>query len=40
MPSSKTSISRKTEIEKKQFDKSLLFRPSEIKKYLDEYVIG
>ena len=40
MPPSKTSISRKTEIEKKQFDKSLLFRPSEIKKYLDEYVIG
>ena len=24
----------------KQFDKSLLIRPSEIKKYLDEYVIG
>ena len=28
------------DLKNKQFDKSLLIRPSEIKKYLDEYVIG
>jgi|TARA_B100001142_G_scaffold106620_1_gene108471 ATP-dependent Clp protease ATP-binding subunit ClpX len=40
MKSSKNITTDKPRIEKKQFDKSLLIRPSEIKTYLDEYVIG
>ena len=40
MPSTKISSSSEVESEKKHFSKSNLVRPSEIKKYLDEYVIG
>ena len=40
MRSTKISSSSEVESEKKHFSKSNLVRPSEIKKYLDEYVIG
>ena len=40
MRSPKIPIPSEKDLKNKQFDKSLLIRPSEIKKYLDEYVIG
>ena len=40
MRSPKISTPSEKDLKNKQFDKSLLIRPSEIKKYLDEYVIG
>ena len=40
MRSPKIPTPSEKDLKNKQFDKSLLIRPSEIKKYLDEYVIG